>query len=217
MRKLIFLQAAKILLTILFGCSSIVLSAQLSMGAKVGLAKSWRANIPQQDDEYIRRTDIQFSILTYMQISKILSLGIEPGYVPRISSVTFFGFEGGSETSRVNVNYLALPLYLSGRYPLWNERLKMNVKAGYGISWLVHATREFQQSRPFTEPVIIKHTGWLNKMDHGFYTGIGIDYTMGKNSLRLESDFYIGLRDAIVVGPTKNRNLSISIGYNLAL
>lgn len=206
---------AKITLVLLIGCSTLLLSAQVSIGIKGGLAKSWRANIPGEDDDYVHKEGIQFSFVSFMRINNTLSLGIEPGYIPRITSATFFGFEDPGLVARVNVNYIALPIYISGRYPLWNDRLKMNVKAGYGISLLTGANREFQPGQLFTEPVIIKHAGWLNKVDHGFYSGIGIEYAMGRNKLILESDFYFGMRDVIVFDFSKNRTITTGIGYML--
>ena len=97
---------------------------------------------------------------------------------------------------------------ISGRYPLWNEKLKMNVKAGYGLSRFISAEGDEPSVINFAQP-----SDFVSNFDHGLYSGLGVEYNLGHNRIFVEYSFYLGLTDVSFIGPSKNRSVHLGIGY----
>ncbi|HZV71463.1 MAG TPA: outer membrane beta-barrel protein [Saprospiraceae bacterium] len=200
----------RISLILLFVSGMILFSnGQGSIGVKAGYTKAWRANIAFEDnDEYIHRNGFQFSLLAYFKVGRYLSFGIEPGFVTRVNGASFTFFEEIPNGTTLRLNYIELPLMMSGRYPLWNEKLKLNVKAGFGFAKL---TSVVQTNTSIISPG--PPTSFIEFSDRGIHTGLGIEYNVGRNRLFAEYGVYMGLSDVIRVNASKNRSVHLGIGY----
>ena len=57
----------------------------------------------------------------------------------------------------------------------------------------------------------------LNRWDHGVYSGMGIAYNLGRHRLFVETNYYIGLRDAERFNASQNRHVNLNFGYMIGL
>ncbi len=212
------LLSIKILLTLISFCFlSSNLYSQFSLGIKAGFNNSWggRRNFITTD-EYVNRHGVELSLLAYVDIGKNLSMGVEPGNVQRVNTATTHPREGAAVENKMLLNYFELPLYISARFPLWVDRLKMNVKAGYGISSLNQAKIVFETGIPGAPPITETQNIGNKNIEHGIYSGIGIEYNIGQQRLFLESGMYMGMNYVFSYEHTKNRSIHLDLGYMIA-
>jgi len=217
MYKAVFL---KHLLAIIICCVAMQIKGQVTLGIRTGYTMAWKANVTWDDDEaYIHNGGFQISLLSYFNISRTISLGLEPGFVQRVTSIQTLGHFGSFE-SRVLLNYLELPLMVSAKYPLWNDRWEMNVKAGYGIAYLLSAFRgpnfltgeDPMENKGFDFKVNCSQTF---NIDHGLHGGFGIAYKIHNSRLFLETDYYMGFQDVSQSNTSKNRSVHFGAGYKI--
>ena len=218
MHTLVFL---KNLLVIIICCLAMQLNGQVTLGIRSGYTMAWKANVTWDDnDAYIHKGGFQASILSYVDIGKCLSLGMEPGYVRRVSSLQFESLIDTSvQNPKVLLNYIELPVMISAKYPLWSDRWEINVKMGYGLAFMASAYWEFPSKTgndPAVKEKVIRHdVVWLNNFDHGLYGGVGIAYKIGNSRFFLETDYYMGFSDVIIFNSSKNRSVHIGSGYKI--
>ena len=71
---------------------------------------------------------------------------------------------------------------------------------------------------PVATVVDLKNDERLNRFDYGFYGNLGLALPLKKgSSLFLEGGYYHGLKDADQFNTSKNRNVSLNLGYMLEL
>jgi len=212
----------KNLIVIIICFVAMQLNGQVTLGIRTGYTMAWKANVTWDDDEeYIHHGGFQASLLSYFDISNTLSLGLEPGFVQRITSFQVGGSFGQLE-ERVLLNYFELPAMVSAKYPLWSDRWEMNVKAGYGFGILLSAFRESifltggdpNETRGFGNKV--DHSRIFD-VDHGLHGGIGIAYKIDNSRLFLETAYYMGFQDVSQFNPSKNRSVHLGAGYRIVL
>lgn len=208
---------------LLFCCSSVfIANAQISIGVKGGYTKAWEfynRDLPETAE--ISVNTFNFSALLYKPLSKRLQIGIEPGYAKRgAACVPGWGPVFVADT-RLFLNYVDLPVMVSGGIPFWKKRFEVFGKAGYGISRLVSA---FEQSTLTDwenpgprQPLPLKDSETLNRIDHGAHGAAGLSMKLGPGKIMLETDWYMGFRDADKGTTSKNRTASINFGYMISL
>ena len=200
----------------------VLLQAQISVGLKAGYTTAWEYyNSDLPDDAQIDVNGFNVSAMAYKPLGKHLAIGIEPGFVKR-GAACIPGWEPifASDTKFI-LNYLEAPAMLSGKLPLFKGKLEALGKVGYGVSWLATAFAEttfFLPETPVTrDQIVLRKGSLLNRVDHGAYAGLGIAVPFGPGKVLLESDFYLGLRDAERFNTSQNRSVDLSLGYVISL
>ena len=212
----------KNLLVLIICCVAMQLHGQVTLGIRTGYTMAWKANVTWDDEAYIHHGGFQVSLLSYFDISRTLSLGLEPGFVQRVSSFQFDPIHLESFEERILLNYFELPAMVSAKYPLWSDRWEMNVKAGYGMAILLSAFRE-PTSKPGEDPIETRGFGikadhsWTFNVDHGLHGGVGIAYKIDNSSLFLETAYYMGFQQVSQFNASNNRSVHLGAGYRIVL
>lgn len=200
---------------------------QISIGLKTGYTHAWQnyGDITLPDNAVVHINGFNISVLGYVELNKYFELGIEPGYIKR-GAACVPGWNIGimpiflSDT-KFYLDYIELPLILSGKINTWNDRLTVFGKLGYGGSFLARAFREDitdVQNQVFISEINLRQsTNFLKRWNHGIYTGAGIGYNIKKHQVFFSADYYIGLIDVDRINVSKNRNLNFNVGYKFKL
>lgn len=197
------------------------LQAQVSFGLKAGYVKAWEkyGDIGLPDDAKIHINGFQLSGIVEMPLTKLLSINIEPGYVRR-GAACFPGWVNSTRDTRFKFGYAELPVMLKAHKSIFHDRFEVFGKAGYGISYMLAATREFlwfDSGEREPTKLNFKDEEWINRLDHGIYAGVGVSMKLGSNRLVAEVSHYHGLIDTDRNNTTKNRSLQYTLGYRMML
>ena len=206
-------------MVLLFCCFSFQITAQFSFGISGGTIKAWeRYGISLPEDAKIHVNGYYVSSLVYFEISKLIRVGVEPGFVQRgaacipefqtIGPGTFIG------DTRLLLDYIELPLMISARIPICNK-LEVLGKAGYGPSVMITAFQEIlfiSSSEPITRTKLDINPFALRRYDHGIYSGLGLAFNIGDDKVFLESNYYFGLNDVDPFNTSKNRSIQLGLG-----
>ena len=159
--------------------------------------------------------------LAYFELNKTFSVGIEPGYAQRgaacVPGIIIF-----HNDATVYLNYLELPLMISAKFPMFNNKFEVLGKAGYGISKVLNGYEEYRDTgfeAPEKYPIDFTNPFGINvyKWDNGIYGGLGFGYNLGANQLFMESTYYIGMKDVDKYATSKNRSIHFGLGYMINL
>ena len=203
-------------------------SAQFSIGIKGGFTKAWEdyGDVDLPEDAEIDVSGFNISGLAYYRLNNYLQVGIEPGYIQR-GAACVPGWNGGFDPifegdTKLFLNYAELPLMVSGNVSFFQKKFEIFGKAGYGLTFLTTAYSEeidLGSDEPAirTKLTLDDDSSNLNRWDHGFYGGLGIAYNLGRNQFFVESDYFMGLKDAERSNTSKNRSIDFSIGYLIRL
>lgn len=196
------------------------LKAQLSIGLKAGYTNAWESygpDVPLPENAETDVSGINISAMAYYKLGKFLSIGIEPGYVERgAACFPGFGIIFNGDT-KFFLDYVEAPLMISANLPLFNKKIELYGKLGYGASMMVKAEREvtpLNDEPVTTTPIQLGPESILNRWDHGAYGGVGIGYNFGKTQVFVESNFYYGMRDAERSNVSKNRSVNVNLGVS---
>lgn len=208
----------KHLFFIIFYLSFFQLQAQISIGVKSGYTRAWQSygDVSLPDDAEIHVEGFHVSLISNYQLNKYFRIGMEPGYIER-GAACIPGWNGRSSfvgDTKLLLKYIEIPIMFSGVLPLFNEKIEVFAKTGFGLSFMVKGTQEetiFGSDIPPVRTDIDFEN--MNRLDNGIYGGLGITYNFGKNSLFLEYENYWSLRDADKNNTSKNRSYDVSIGY----
>jgi len=193
--------------------------AQFSLGIRSGYINSWEdygedANLP--DDAKTHVNGFHIAGQGYWILDKNFSMGVEPGYAEKGAACYpgsfFFLFD-----TKFQLNYLEMPFMVAAHLPIGQKHFEVHAKAGYGVSYLVSAYRyekDFgSDEEPTKEKFDLKDSDLIRRWDSGFYGGVGIDYSFGKNKIFLESSYYHASGDAFTVSQSNNRSIYVGLGY----
>lgn len=211
-------------LFIIFCLGTTPLMAQISIGVKGGHTTAWPdygdIQLPENADTKVKGYNV--SLLGYYKVNRFLQLGIEPGFVNRGAAC-----EPGWQPifvgdSKLLLDYIEAPVFVSGHLPLLNDKLEIFGKVGYGWSMITSAMREQINFADGTKQTTKldpddPDSSSLNRFDHGLYGSFGIGYNLGTHQLFVESAYYHGLRDVDLFNASKNRSLNLNVGYKINL
>lgn len=196
------------------------LQAQISISLKAGASKAWQDYGPDvllPDGAETHIYGLNTTLSAYYDLGKYLRVGIEPGYVRRGAACEpgFIGpFIGDT---KLLLDYVQMPLMVSGKLPLMKERFELFAKLGYGPSVMMGAARE-EIILNGDEPAQVRREdlsdfSQLNRWGHGAYGGIGMGLNLGPNQIFLECQGYASFRDANSFNVSKNRSININLGF----
>jgi len=202
-------------------------SAQFSFGVKGGYTKAWEeyGDIGLPEDAETDISGYNISALAYYRIGNHFQVGIEPGLVKRGAACEPGWntgpnpiFEGDTE---LRLHYVEAPIMISGNIDLFQSKLALFGKVGYGASYLTAGDRKqfltgIDDPATIT-PIVFDGSSNMNRWDHGAYGGIGLGYNLGKHQIFIESDFFMSATDVNLSNTSKNRSLDFSIGYMIRL
>jgi|GEM_PF-881667 len=201
------------------------LFGQFSFGVKGGYTRAWEdyGSIELPEDAEIHINGFNISTVNYFRLNEHFSVGFEPGYVRRGAACEPGwwndsddpGFNGDA---RLLLRFVELPVMMMVEKPVFGERLTLFAKTGFGAAYLVRAVEENRDlggdSAPVATVLDLKNDERLNRFDYGFYGNLGLALPFQNgNSIFLEGGYYHGLRDADRFNTSKNRNISLSMGY----
>lgn len=218
------MKTLKQLFTICFCIMTLHASAQFSIGFRSGYTESWEeyGDVDLPDDADIKVEGYQVSLLAYLQLNKNFSVGVEPGFVKRgAACIPGFGIFQGD--TKLLLDYVELPLLCKAKYPVFNNRIDLFAKLGYGASMITTAYSE--ETLIGTETPIVNKTkldlsddnSLIKKWDHGVYSGIGVGINFGRHQILFETSFYHGMIDVERLNTSKNRSVHCGLGYMINL
>lgn len=215
---LLFTIALLIMLLATIFCKA---EAQNSIGLRAGYGSAWQfygndVDLPENADINIHSYHVNLMYNTYL-LPKYISLSVAPGYVQR-GAACIPGwqpiFEGDTE---LLLRYIELPTTVNFHLPFNNNRFNVAARVGLGASVMVNAIQKdiFLDSSepPIRSKIPIDDSSNLNRFDYGVYSGLGFNYHLGKNILQLNTNFYASFVDAETVNTSRNRNITVSLGY----
>jgi hypothetical protein len=193
------------------------LQAQYTIGIRSGYINSWEdygdVNLPDEAKTHVNGFHI--AGLGYYALDDNFSLGLEPGYAQK-GAACFPGSFYFLFDTKFQLNYIEMPFLIAAHLPVGQKHFQVHAKAGYGFSYLVSAYRyqkEFgSDEEPSKEKWDFQDSELIKRWDNGFYGGLGIDYSFGKNKLFVESTYYLSGRDVFTVSESKNRSIYIGLG-----
>lgn len=196
------------------------IQAQISIGLKAGYTNAWEdyGDIDLPENAEIDINSMNVYLLTSYEINKYLDITIEPGFIQRGAACVPGWtpiFEGDT---KFFLSYIDIPLFVQGNVPLFNNRIEIFGKLGYGLSYMVKAVRE-EMIFDSDEPALRFDMDYslFNRLDHGFHASSGIAYNLNKHQLFLETAYYRGMLDAEINNTSKNNNININVGYRYKL
>ncbi len=216
------MKTSKHLFILIFCCIAFQISAQFSVGVRGGYIKAWEeyGDVDLPTGAKIHVNGFQVSVLSYFEINKHFSIGLESGYAQR-GAACEPGYLIFNRDTKLRLNYIEVPLMISAKFPVYRDKLEIFGKAGYGVSMMMSAFRKISVLGSYDQPVKTKlnvnNSSVLNRWDHGIYGGLGIAYNTGSNRLFVESNYYFGLKDVDRFNTSKNRSIHFGLGYLMNL
>ncbi|WNJ20202.1 hypothetical protein [Pontibacter sp. G13] len=189
--------------------------AQLKLGIQGGYTQAWEyyGDVDLPDDAVIHINRYHVTGTVYWQISDRFSVGIEPGYVQRGAACVPGWMPIFDGDTKFFFHFASAPVMTNFTFPIFKDRLNLNLKAGYGASFLVGAYREvidFNSDEPPVRTTMpVQNSGFLRAWDHGAYGGASLEIPMGRVSLVSGVDYYHGMVDTDRFNTSKNRNVNI--------
>ncbi|MCR9171276.1 MAG: hypothetical protein NXI10_02205 [bacterium] len=201
-------------------------SAQISVGGSAGYTRAWQnyGDVVLPDDAVTHIHAFNADVQVYYQVHPFISLGIEPG-LSRLGAACVPGWNGGINPnpifpgdSRFLLDYIEAPLMIQGNFKLFQDRFFIQPALGYGWSVMVKGREEVVNLETgeveITREMSIGEGTNLSRWDHGFHGTLKLGWQMGKHSVFSQSGYYFGLRDAEAWNTSKNRALSVNLGYS---
>ena len=198
--------------------------AQWKVGVQAGYGQAWNfydRELPEGAE--IDVPGYHLSAQAYYAITPWLSVGVEPGFVRRgAACIPDWGpiFVGDTQW---HLNYVSAPLMVQGSWPnIAGTGLRVFGSLGAGVSYRVGG---------FTRSVDLE-TGEVNGeikfkdlffptpptlWDAGAHTNLGLGIPVFGQELTVRAEYYHGLMDTSIDTTSKNRSLSVAIGYTFAL
>ncbi len=202
--------------------------SQFTFGSRIGYNKGWFDNgtVTLPEDAVLHINSGNVAILGYYTLYKYLQVGIEPGWVqrgaPQIQWTNGWPGPWFVGDSRLYLNYIDLPFMVKGNMRFLNDRIGIYGKLGISVSYLSSAYWEQITTWGNIPPVIIEtieitleESSFLNRWDHGIYSGAGLSYHFGVHQLFIESAYYHGLSNTDRNKTSGSRVLSLNVGYNI--
>ncbi len=209
------------LFILIFCFISITAEAQLSFGIRAAYVKSWMeygdAYVPAGAIIHVKR--FQVSAILEHPLNQHFSIGVEPGFTQR-GAACFPGWNTFVGDTKLLLNYAELPVMMSAKIPVMNNRFELFGKGGFGVSRVITAYRHITNAGTGYPPENTKldlDNSNLRKWDYGFYGGLGLGYKIGENRLFLDVNYYHGLKDVDKLNTSKNRSLQYGFGYTMNL
>ena len=210
-------------LLILFSVSLFIQSqAQLSIGAKGGYSNSWEqygnVELPQGANTDIDTYNV--AILSYWKVGENVSLGSEPGIAQRGAACIpgwFPVFEGDT---KLFVTYVDVPFMCKFDIPVISEKLWLSARFGAGPAIAVSAFEETIVSGGDDEPVrsdVVIGGRDVNRWDVGARSALAIEHSFSMGNIFVEGSYYHGFMDVAPFTTSKNRTLSLNLGYIFSL
>ena len=213
---------ALIIATLLFAVNQA--SAQYTVGIKGGYTVAWPdygdVQLPENAETQVN--GLNGSLLIYYRAHDHIHVGFEPGYINRGAACVpgwqpiFVG------DTKLLLNYVELPLMISGNHSLIDNRLEVFGKLGYGLSMI---TTAFQEQIPQNTEIppsrdrldVDDPSSSLNRFDHGLYGGIGVAYNFDVYQVFVETNYYHGMKDVDKSTTSKIRSMNLSVGCAIKL
>jgi hypothetical protein len=199
--------------------------AQVNIGVKGGFTDARQeygeVDLPENAQTHIK--GYNFSALMYFSLGKNLNLVLEPGLTKR-GAACIPGWNGGiapvfEGDTKFLINYIELPVKLMMSKRLFQDRIEVFGKIGYGTSMIAKAMRQNISLQgiedPFKTKIELSRFSILNRWDHGISAGLGFGINFPFGQIFLESEYYHGLRDAERFNKSQNRSFDFSLGYRM--
>ncbi|MEL6865682.1 MAG: outer membrane beta-barrel protein [Bacteroidota bacterium] len=196
--------------------------AQFSFGVEGGFTRAWEdyGDVDLPEDAEIHIDGFNISALAYYRIHRYISLGVEPGFVRR-GAACIPGWEPiFTGDTKLLLNYVEMPLMCSANIPLFKSPFEIIARTGYGFSYLASAEEQFTNfadGSVISDEVPLGENSRLNRWDHGWYNTFGVAYAFGPHQVFLNTDFFLGFKDADRFNTSQNRNVNLNVGYMIRL
>jgi Outer membrane protein beta-barrel domain len=207
------------------------LKSVFSLGFKVNLNTIfWKDNLSYfTNRSYYSVNTIGLSSVVEWQFLKHLSIGVEPTYVRNSfdnyeSIFSFFEIlkpDCGNGLPRYlafNAHYIALPILLKARFPIFKNKALISSEIGWSSQWLVSSSAiknanvfEYEGYEEFVKSSI-------NTFDHGLNVGIGLSIPLKKGFVDVNTRYYMGKKDVTqMINDSKTQILTYQLGYRFIL
>ena len=223
------------LVSFLLLATGLSLNAQVSVGLKTHYGTAWQeyGKLPingfdQRIDGYGLSAEFTYQLNPHFQIKARpgyirRGAACEPGFLPSpnmINADPIF-LIATVEDATIYTNYIEFPILFSAQWELVN-RLSLFVEGGGGIAYMLNGYRTIQFS---TKPpglsidrdLNFKDEKTLNRFDFGLHSGLGLSYQLGRGHFNLSGNYYHGILDVTDTNTSKNRSLSLGLGYVIVL
>lgn len=199
--------------------------AQYQIGISTGMTKAWEnyGSVETPEDAELHIYGKYLKLEAYQNLKNNFHIGLEPSITQK-GARCVPGFEDFNSDSYLFLNYVDLPLLIKYDNGIFNDRISIHGKLGYGASFLRKAyfatstdsdvsmkdlnLREISLGKPFSE------VGSFARFEHSIFSGVALGINLGQNQIVLEGDYLIGLSNATRFNTSQNRTLEWGIGYS---
>lgn len=228
----------KTLFLFLIICCSASLSAQVSIGPKLGInIAKWSGSFQDDDYYYYNNQEIEINNITAYQfgisfdiaINDMISIQPEILYVQKGVVLDLSQYYSGSSYSssfEINMNYLEIPILVKVKFGP-KEGINFFANAGpsfgYGQNGKTKQKYSYGSYTETEEDEISWSDDFYNRTDISFAFGAGASYPVGPVNIFLEARYLLGLNhviqqdDGYDAWDFKNTGIGISIGALIAL
>jgi Outer membrane protein beta-barrel domain len=195
-----------------------------SLGFKVNVNTTfWSGNL-----NYSNNTMGLSSVLEW-QFLKHLSIGIEPTYV-RNAFDNFKAINDYFERFRpdcgvglpqylaFNADYIALPILLKARFPIFKNKALISSEIGWSSQWLVSKSVLKNENVWAYEGYEDYINSSINSFDNGMNVGVGLSIPFKKGFMDVNTRYYMGKKDITQISHnSKTQILTFQLGYRFIL
>lgn len=216
-------------LIILLLMISFSINAQTSVGLKTHFGTAWQEYGTLPINGYDQRIDgYGVAIEIIKELSPRFRVKANPGFVRRGAAcepgfLFFDPITPGNlvpfQDATLYSNYIEFPIRFNAKWSLAN-RLSLFVESGAGIAYMIsgYRTIQFFDNRPnMDQKLDFDNETTLNRYDFGAHAGLGLNYEVGRGYFHLSGEYYHGFMDVTDTNTSKNRSLSIGLGYVVRL
>jgi Outer membrane protein beta-barrel domain len=195
-----------------------------SLGFKVNSNTTfWSGNLNYSDNT------MGLSSVFEWQFLKHLSIGIEPTYVrnaydnyePIKSYFEIYQPDCGNGLPQYiafNAHYLALPILLKVRFPVFKNKALISSEIGWSSQWLVSKSAIKNEK-------VFGYEGYdefvkssTNTFDHGLNVGVGLSIPFKNGFIDVNTRYYMGRKDVTqMLYDSKTQILTFQLGYRFIL
>lgn len=213
--KMSYRMKSYLITAICFVCIMPSAKAQFSVGIQGGYTRAWEKyseDVGVPDDAKIHIHTYHVTASFYYQISQKLYLGIEPGFAQR-GAACVPGFVDFVGETKLYFSYAEIPVMLKLQLP-FTEKMGIEAKVGYGGAYMLAAKQVTDYGATSeTEIIDLNNNGNYNRIEHGYFNGLGLYYSFSKTKLVFSAEFYNSFTDAVAFISSKNRSIDLGLGY----
>jgi hypothetical protein len=215
------------------------LKSEFSVGVKATENHTWKHYDASQYRKEVSYSNWHFNpaLVLDWRFSKYFSLGIEPTMIQGVCRTYTSQWQEGRPNIiiewpygtqpidiQMNTNYLALPLLLKARFPIFKNNLLISPEFGYSFAWFVSGKRIETPANTALFPVREtklnrKNSSDINHYDEGLNVGLGFSIPLKRSFIDVNARYYKGQKDVnkYQFESSKNQIVSYQLGYRVTL